>query len=61
MMSQHQYLEHEGAQHLRVMGEYKDLLESHAKLRTDTTKVWHMHARIRLGKAAKLYVYVTKC
>ena len=39
MMSQQRYLEHEQAQHIRVMGEYKDLLESHAKLRTDTTKV----------------------
>lgn len=39
MMSQQRYLDHEEAQHRRVLGEYKDLLENHVKLRADTTKV----------------------
>ena len=39
MVSQQRYLDHEEAQHRRVLGEYKDLLENHVKLRADTTKV----------------------
>ena len=39
MVSQQRYLNHEEAQHRRVLGEYKELLENHVKLREDTTKV----------------------